>query len=104
LELQRVDFIKVDVEGAETRVVKGGRKVLASMRPLLMLEVNERPLRAQASSTAELFALLREELGYEILVFSLSTGRLQHQKDDGYVSSNVVAVPSDRVVEILRVT
>src|SRR5882672_4354195 len=39
LGLARVDFVKIDVEGAEARVIAGASTVLASMRPLLLLEV-----------------------------------------------------------------
>jgi FkbM family methyltransferase len=37
--LQRVDFIKCDVEGAELLVMKGAEGVLAKMRPIVMLEI-----------------------------------------------------------------
>lgn len=54
--LTRLDFLKVDVDGWDTRVVRGGLKTLARFRPRLMAEFcfNENP------ETAELFALLKE--------------------------------------------
>lgn len=36
------DFVKIDAEGAERRVVRGMRSVLASARPRLMVEKNDR--------------------------------------------------------------
>ncbi|MBI3683839.1 MAG: FkbM family methyltransferase [Acidobacteria bacterium] len=37
LKIERVDFIKMDIEGAETRALEGGRSILAKFRPRLAL-------------------------------------------------------------------
>ncbi len=54
--LTRLDFLKVDVDGWDTQVFRGGLKTLADFRPRLMAEFcfNENP------ETAEMFALLKE--------------------------------------------
>ncbi len=36
-----VDFIKIDVEGHETKVLQGGIKTITNYRPLIVLEQNE---------------------------------------------------------------
>ncbi|WP_163616436.1 FkbM family methyltransferase, partial [Klebsiella pneumoniae] len=60
--LPRIDFVKIDVEGAEVGVLKGARKVLMSSRPLLLLEANEPALRAQDTSVDELRPQQRQQL------------------------------------------
>ena len=65
--LARLDMVKIDVEGAETMVLRGGREVLARDRPSLLIEINEVRLRSLASSGSELLGVLRE-LGYEVEV------------------------------------
>jgi FkbM family methyltransferase len=40
LGLTRLDWIKIDVEGAECEVVEGARQVLQSFRPTLLIEVH----------------------------------------------------------------
>lgn len=35
---QKIDFIKIDVEGAELNVLKGARKVIANSKPLVIFE------------------------------------------------------------------
>lgn len=99
--LPRVDFIKIDVEGAEVGVLQGARQVLMSSRPLLLLEANEPALQAQGTSVQELLALLRSEFRYDILVFSAHTGGVEVMKDEAAVSPNIVAVPSERTPDIL---
>jgi FkbM family methyltransferase len=56
--LSRVDVIKIDVEGAEYLVLKGGQQTLDRFHPMVLVEVVERQLRAMGTSSAELTALL----------------------------------------------
>jgi FkbM family methyltransferase len=39
--LQRLDFIKIDVEGAEHLVIEGARRTMAKFRPAAVVEINE---------------------------------------------------------------
>jgi FkbM family methyltransferase len=40
--LTRLDFVKVDVEGAELLVLEGGRQTIESFRPALLIEIEAR--------------------------------------------------------------
>lgn len=48
LELEKVDFIKIDVEGFESAVVSGGTETLLRSRPVVVIEQNERPYAVSA--------------------------------------------------------
>jgi hypothetical protein len=40
--IDRLDFVKADVEGAELRVLQGGADTIERFRPKLLLEIEER--------------------------------------------------------------
>jgi FkbM family methyltransferase len=62
--LQRLDFIKADIEGWELQALRGGAATLARFRPALYLEVDDECLARAGSTPADLWALL-EPLGYK---------------------------------------
>jgi FkbM family methyltransferase len=62
--LARIDFVKIDVEGAELEVLRGGEEVLRRFHPLLLVELNPSALRERGAGPAELLAVLAD-LGYE---------------------------------------
>jgi hypothetical protein len=53
-KLDRVDFIKVDAEGAEGGIIEGMKETIARHRPTLLLELNV----SRAYEIAEVYALL----------------------------------------------
>lgn len=75
LNLQRLDFVKIDVEGWEMHVLKGGAETLARLKPVIMLEMVDRFLRRSGSSSDELLAFLRG-LGYQIHRLNGKTGEI----------------------------
>jgi FkbM family methyltransferase len=57
----RIDFIKMDIEGAECLALQGARQLIRKFRPTLIVECNATALhRCQKNSPAELFELLQE--------------------------------------------
>jgi FkbM family methyltransferase len=91
LTLDQVDVMKIDVEGAEVKVLQGARALLATSRPTLLIEANELALRGQATSIEDLLVLLRS-LDYEIHVFSDRTGKTERLVEGASLSANIVAV------------
>lgn len=53
--IERVDFIKADIEGAEWSMLKGATKTLLKNRPVLFLEIQEKSTKLFGYQPAELF-------------------------------------------------
>ncbi len=61
----RVDVIKLDVQGFETRVIEGASGLIARFRPTVVCEFEERWLRLAGSSSVDLKRTF-SDLGYTI--------------------------------------
>ena len=72
MELERVDFVKIDVERMEVEVLNGAMKTLKKYKPILLIEVLKSPQQ-------EIFDLIKP-LGYEI--FPMGMNILAVFKDD----------------------
>ena len=67
-QLNKVKFIKCDVEGTELMVFKGGKKLLTEVCPLILCEIEENQTRKYNYDPKEIFNFL-QELNYESFVF-----------------------------------
>lgn len=61
LRLPSVDFLKIDCEGAELRVLRGGRITINRDKPAMMIEVNRQALIQQHFTPEQLFIWLTEQ-------------------------------------------
>lgn len=67
-DMRRLTVIKIDVEGAELRVLKGAHRLLKRLKPHLIIEIQEDSLHAAGSSREEVFAFL-SSFGYKPFLF-----------------------------------
>jgi FkbM family methyltransferase len=58
--VQRVGMIKVDVQGAEARVLQGSRDVLAQHRPAVFIELDPERLQKQGAMPTDVLDLLAD--------------------------------------------
>lgn len=64
LEGHRVDFIKMDIEGAEGLALKGAENIIKKQRPVMMVEFNRDQLARVSQVTPEYLLNSIVELGY----------------------------------------
>jgi len=90
--LQKVDFMKVDVEGAEFHVLQGAQDTLRLFHPTILLELSDRTLKHQGCYSGQIWDFLALE-GYRIYRFSEQTGLPVLAERRAYFDSeNVIAV------------
>jgi len=66
----KIRLIKIDVEGFEMEALRGMRKTLETVQPILIVEINSGMLAYQESSSVELFLFITS-LGYRIFTTHL---------------------------------
>jgi len=66
-DIEKVDFIKIDVEGAEYDTLRGGLEVIARDRPVVILAIHPEPILNRNDSLEDIYTVL-EQLPYHILL------------------------------------
>jgi FkbM family methyltransferase len=99
-DLARVDFIKMDVEGAELPVLKGAAEFLTRRpRPVIFCEVQDMRTRAWGYPAKEIVGFLRQR-GFR-WYFLDADGALQPlPNDQSEFDGNFVAVPEESSVPV----
>lgn len=69
--LPRVDLVKIDVEGYELKVLRGGMQMLTTYFPVLFIEINDDNLQRYGDSPSELVQFLKN-MGYTSFFNSLT--------------------------------
>jgi hypothetical protein len=72
-DLDRLDFIKIDVEGAELFALEGMVKSIQKFKPVILIEINEETFRAANYATKDVVDFFYN-LGYGF--FEIRKGKL----------------------------
>lgn len=97
-DVQRLDFVKCDVEGAEMRFLLGGMGTFERFHPTMLIEVNGNCENFGCDVDEELDYL--ENLGYAVWAVDERGVRPRADRADAY---NFLCVPVDRIHETLGV-
>jgi FkbM family methyltransferase len=96
LALDRVDLVKLDVEGGELGVLAGASKVLARFRPLFICEVFDATTQAWGYDAREI-VLKFQRHDFRLFEIQLDGCIVPHEIKDHYPDvRNYLAVPEER--------
>ncbi|BAZ48386.1 methyltransferase FkbM family protein [Nostoc sp. NIES-4103] len=88
--IERVDFIKIDVEGAEELVFRGATSLFSRMKPIVIFEVNSQATTRLNLSSDGAFNFLKQ-LGYQFFKVQ-NTGELVRFESIKGKTGNILAI------------
>ena len=65
-QIEKIDFIKIDVEGFENYVINGAKQTLKKFKPMLFVEIDNRYLIPKNTSEKKLLTQLQQEFSYTL--------------------------------------
>jgi len=92
-DITRMNFLKMDVEGNEESVIRGGMHTLRSLRPIILIEIHPVLLTKMNSSAQAVMALLRE-LGYRL--YSINRKQLEPLLSPPPDLTNALCLPDEQ--------
>jgi FkbM family methyltransferase len=91
-ELQRLDLVKLDIEGSEVDALDGARATIERFQPTILLEAEEARLASQGRTKADLMSVL-EEFRYELWAFDGGSAQLRRAQLPNEPEGNAIAAP-----------
>ena len=92
LQLNHVDFCKIDIEGHEPGAVRGMETLLRRDDPIVLTEVNQYWLNQAGSSASEYINLL-VELGYKLFDIEKGLSEIKvYESEDELKNINILAI------------
>jgi FkbM family methyltransferase len=104
--LDKIDLIRMDVEGYEEKIIEGGKEILKKIKPILMIEIHKMYLGKERT-----IKILKElnELGYEIKYYYpriFDTPIIAEKKDIKKISINelIMHINKNKAPEAFQLT
>lgn len=88
LNLSQLDFIKMDVQGCELNILKGGKNTIMKYRPYMFMEVEEKQLNQFNLTSYDLIEYTKS-LGYQMYRIVV----------DSYKTDDHICIPTDKKLQ-----
>ncbi len=98
--INRLDFIKMDVEGAELYAIQGGEKTIESKLPVVFTEMLRKWAQKQGYHPNDIIDLM-ESIGYECFVISGDKLKRFYKVDKDTIETNYFFLHKEKHVRII---
>ncbi len=103
LALNRLDFIKVDIEGHEDRFLAGAMKTVLHYRPIIYMEINKPYYSRRGLDAISVFEGFQNQISYEAAFYHPPHGwQRQKIRDRDREIDNVLLLPSESTDSLLN--
>ncbi|MBD1847251.1 FkbM family methyltransferase [Cyanobacteria bacterium FACHB-63] len=100
--IQKIDFIKMDIEGAEYAALMGMQGIIERDRPLFLMEINASTLERLGYQKSQIWQFIVKEQGYNAYQVGLNACTLLHSLD-AITQSNIIFVHRSCEVDLTHV-
>lgn len=102
LSIEPVSFIKIDVEGAEPNVFRGGEKMIARDKPVILSEINFGQLQSMSGMSWSDYRSFLNGIGYDsfYLVDGKGAASVSEAEDKGIDVVSIAMWSSDRKMHL----
>ncbi|NLO19752.1 MAG: FkbM family methyltransferase [Ignavibacteria bacterium] len=90
--IKKIDWMKIDVEGAELDVVNGAKKTLIDLKPNLIIEVISENMKKRGLSSVLFKKMMLDEFAYFPFLINNSGKLLEDSADNENNSENLVFI------------
>ncbi|WP_431235204.1 FkbM family methyltransferase [Mycolicibacterium psychrotolerans] len=90
LNFESLDFLKIDVEGHESKVLQGASETIKRFRPVILCESENRHLRSQGDSVERIITWVQESFDYNCFYY----------RERQLRAFSTEIVPQDRVAKV----
>jgi len=102
LGIDRLDFVKVDIEGYEDKFLAGARRAIQRFRPIILLEINDLCYERRGLDATAVFERWQSEASYEAAyAISPRVWVLRGVRERKGKVENVMLVPSEKAESVI---
>lgn len=93
--IQQIDVIKIDVEGFEFEVLKGGKNKIRQNKPVIILEYSyDHMEKLKPGTSKELYDFIVHELNYEIKDLKTKEDIISFEQIEKIPQTDIVITPA----------
>jgi FkbM family methyltransferase len=96
-KIEKIDFIKIDVEGAEMQVIKGMTETIKRLKPTFIIEFNNFILEKIGSSSYELKNYIISSFSYSAFKILPDGNLISSNLSDKHDCDNVVFIHNEKI-------
>jgi len=103
-KIERIDVVKIDVEGNEFNVLKGAKTSILSFRPVILCEINPEMNEKAGYASNEMLDFITHTLGYYPVRLQNNKFLLVNEKKAVKLQSNMFFCPKEKWGEVSKLT